>query len=98
MTQQGGKRNGSGRKKGFKAFEAEKGREYVINRIKAELEPILTAQIEAAKGLCVLNNKGKVYTKEPDLKTGEYLLNQLIGKATQTIESDTKQRTLLVDF
>lgn len=90
----GGKRPGAGRKKGSKAthtVEREKAREYLINRIAEELNPIVTAQLEAAKGMYVeeLNDKGeriKVYRKLPNLNTGEYLLDQGAGKATETVD------------
>lgn len=45
----GGKRPNSGRKKGYKAIEAEKAREYILSRVLGELEPIITKQIEQAK-------------------------------------------------
>ena len=45
----GGYRPGSGRKKGYAAIEREKAREYLVGRIAEELNPIVSAQIEAAK-------------------------------------------------
>src|SRR3990167_303374 len=90
----GGKRPGAGRKKGSKAghtITSEKARAYVIARIAEELEPIMTAQIEAAKGIYIeeLNEKAeriRVYKKAPSLSAGEYLLDQGAGKATETVD------------
>ena len=45
----GGYRPGAGRKKGFKAIEAEKAREYIASRVSKELEPIIDKAIEQAK-------------------------------------------------
>ena len=94
----GGKQPGSGRKKGFrtqKTIEKEKAREFMLNRIAKNIEPIVTAQIEAAKGMYVekydlTQGTLKVFLKEPDLKAGEYLLNQATGKPKETIEMEEK--------
>lgn len=45
----GGKRKGAGRKKGYKAIEAEKAREYIAKRVSDELDPIITKAIAQAK-------------------------------------------------
>lgn len=92
----GGKRAGAGKPKGYRAshtIEAAKAREYLIDRITSELEPITTAQIEAAKGMWIddLDPNGeriKVYRKLPDLKAGEYLLNQGVGKPVESLEAN----------
>lgn len=84
-----------GRPKGSKTthtVKTEQARAYVIERITKELDPILTAQIEAAKGMYVeeVDEKGegiRVFRKEPNLKTGEFLLNQNIGRSKETIET-----------
>lgn len=68
----GGKRKGSGRKKGYKAIAAEKAREYLVKRIADELEPI-TDQL-------LLN------AKQGDLKALEYVVNQLVGKPKESID------------
>jgi|SRR3989344_6601336 len=88
----GGYRPGAGRKKGFNAIKAEQARAYVIERITKELDSIITAQIEAAKGMYIeeVDEKGeriRVFKKEPNLKAGEFLLNQNIGKSKETIET-----------
>ena len=84
-----------GRPRGSKAshtIKAEQARAYVIERITKELDSIITAQIEAAKGIYVeeVNEKGervRVFKKEPNLKAGEFLLNQNIGRSKETIET-----------
>jgi len=89
----GGKRPGAGRRKGSKAshtLSAEKAREYLISEVIKDLEPIVTAQKEAARGMWVEEtdihgNRIRVYKLKPDLKTGEYLLNQTVGKPKETM-------------
>ena len=87
----GGKRENAGRKMGYRAIQAERAREFLIKRIADELEPIVTAQIEAAKGIYYLDeNDNTIYTKKPDLKAGEFLLNQSVGKPKESIEMSGK--------
>lgn len=86
----GGKRTGAGRKRGIASIKAEEARKYAVERIVAEIDPILTAQIEAAKG-AFYEVDGKdgvktIYQREPDLKAGMYLANQLIGHPKETAE------------
>lgn len=45
----GGFRENSGRKRGFSALEAEKAREFIVGRVNASLEPIVSALINRAK-------------------------------------------------
>ena len=86
IKQNGGKREGSGRKKAKHTIASEKAREFLVNSIIESLSPIVSAQIEAAKGLSYLGKDGKIYTKLPDTKVGEYLLNQVAGKAKENVE------------
>ena len=80
-----------GRPKARHTIEAAKAREYLINSIAKDLEPILEAQKESAKGIW-LEEKDKdgkrirVYQKHPALSTGEYLLNQLVGRPKESLE------------
>lgn len=46
---QGGYRENAGRKKGFSAIKAEKAREFIVERVNASLEPIITGLIDRAK-------------------------------------------------
>lgn len=93
----GGKRIGAGRKKGYRAIKAEEARKFLIDKIAKDLDPIVTAQIEAAKGMYVQTDEGKIYQKQPDLKAGEYLLNQGVGKPTETIKVE-EDVTLKIDL
>jgi len=86
IKQNGGKREGSGRKKAKHTIASEKAREFLVNSIIENLSPIVSAQIDAAKGLSYSGKDGKVYTKLPNTKVGEYLLNQMAGKARENIE------------
>jgi hypothetical protein len=90
VQQNGGKREGAGRKKAGHTVAAEKAREYLITAIAEQLGPIVSAQIEAAKGLFYEGKEGKVYTKIPDVRVGEYLLNQIAGKAKEKVEEVPK--------
>ncbi len=86
----GGKRLGAGRKKGLASVKAEEARKYMVDRIAAELEPILSAQIELAKGAYyeTEDDQGKrtVYRKLPDPRISTYLLNQLVGRPKETLD------------
>jgi len=93
MQQHGGYRPGAGRPKGTKlshTLKTEKVRNYMIKQIEKEIRPILKAQVESAKGLYYEKKAADgtitVYKKEPDTKTGEYLINQVAGKPKETME------------
>ena len=100
----GGKQPGAGRKKGTKTqvtIAKEKAREFMIDQIAKELRPIVTAQVEAAKGMYVQDFIGtlkvKVYQRVPDLKAGEYLLNQATGKPVETVKVE-EEVNLIIDL
>ena len=89
MAGNGGKRPGAGRKKGCVAahtLEASKMREYLIERVRQEMDALLEAKFALAKGHYFLGDDGKVYTKSPDSNSIQYLLNQSIGKPKETVE------------
>ena len=99
-------KKGRGRPKGSKTkatIKSEEARRYVLDRVVAELEDITTAQIEASKGMYLeeIDKKTgtliRVYREKPDLKAGEYLLNQGIGKAKENVEIATVKK-LSIDF
>lgn len=96
----GGKREGAGRKKEQRTIEKEKAREFMINKIAKDLEPIITAQIDAAKGMWYESTTSegtiRVYQKLPILGTGEYLLNQATGKPAETMKVE-EDITLKID-
>lgn len=72
-------------------------REQSIKTIYKHKDKILEAQIAGAVGFYYESADGKhVYQRKPDLGTGEYLLNQLIGKPKESIE--IKSVNLRVDF
>ena len=85
----GGRPKGSIGPTAIKIVEA---RKFLVEEIKKDLEPIVLAQKEAAKGLWYeeISNTGKkrVYQREPDLKTGEFLINQVAGKPKETLEME----------
>jgi len=87
---QGGFRPGSGRKRGMASITAENARAFMLKEIAKDLEPIMAAQKEAAKGLWYekLTDSGKlkIYQRDPELRTGEYLLNQLVGRPREVIQ------------
>lgn len=79
----GGKRIGAGRKKGYKAIEAEKAREYIVQRVSAELEPIIDVQINQARN--------------GDKDARRDLLDRAYGKPKETFELQGEVK-LLIDF
>lgn len=65
----------------------ENARSHVLKVIHKNKKQILDAQIESAIGLSYVSGDGStVFKKVPDTKTGEYLLNQLIGKPVESLE------------
>jgi hypothetical protein len=92
MAKRGGKREGAGRKKGMASIKAEEARKYLCERVAGEMEEILAGQIELAKGVYseVETGEGyrRIYRKPPDPKAAAYLLNQLVGKAKETLSMD----------
>lgn len=73
-------------------------RDHIIKKIWNKKDKIIEAKIDQATGLYYTSTDGKhVYTSKPDAAASEYLLNQLIGKPTESLE--VKQITKLqVDF
>ncbi len=49
MKKRGGKREGSGRKKGYSAIQAEKTRELICKALEKDIVPIIQRAIEQAK-------------------------------------------------
>ena len=75
-----GKRGG--RPKEHRTIEKEKAREYLIMRLSQELEPIVTALIEKAKG--------------SDVAAIKELFDRAWGKAPQAIDMTTKGEAMQV--
>lgn len=62
-------------------------RDYTVNKIALRRQQLVDSQLDIAIGYSYITEKGdKVYTKAPNASTGEYLLNQLIGKPKESIE------------
>lgn len=73
-------------------------RDFTVAKIANKRAKLIEAQIDLAVGYSYIDEKGdKVYTKAPDATTGQYLLNQLIGKPKESIEVKEEIR-LSVDF
>jgi hypothetical protein len=94
----GGFREGAGRPKAPHTIASETARKLVIERVTANLEPLLNAQIEAAKGIYVEKELDSgtvlVYREKPDINAGKYLIDQTIGKAKESLAVDLTTRTL----
>ncbi len=86
IKQNGGKREGAGRKKANHTIATEKAREFLILEIRKHLAPIVAAQIDSAVGMSYVGEKGRIYTKLPNARVGEYLLNQIVGKPNMSVE------------
>lgn len=95
-TTRGGKRDGSGRKKGLASIKAEEARKYLVQRVADELESILVGQFELAKGIYheVKNGEDvtRVYQRLPDFKVAEYLINQVIGRPRESTELKIEEK------
>lgn len=77
----GGKRDGAGRPKAQHTIKTEEARKYVVERIAAELQPIMDKHIELAKA--------------GDAASLKYLTDQLIGKAKETVAVESTTRLLI---
>ena len=102
MGTRGGARPGAGRKKGAASIKAEEARKYLNERVAAEIEDIVAGQIELAKGIYseVETDEGyrRIYRKLPDSKAAEYLLNQVIGRAKESIDMNLKPVFSLIEL
>ena len=81
----GGKRVGAGRKRGLAAVKTDEIRNYMVAEIAKHTPLLVQTQIDAAVGLMYETKEGRIYTKEPDAKAIEYLMNQGAGKPTESI-------------
>lgn len=80
----GGKREGAGRPKGFAALEAEKAREYICERLKEELGPIVDKAIEQAK--------------EGDKYAREWLVDRGYGKVPNQVDFGDGEGELIIKW
>ena len=68
-------------------------RDYTVNKIAQRRQQLIDSQLDIAIGYSYVNEDGKkIYTKPPNASTGEYLLNQLIGKPKESIDVKTEIR------
>jgi len=90
-----------GRPKSTATIKAQKMREKLVNEVNKELQPILTAQLEAAKGLYYekidLDGVIRIYKEKPDINAARYLLDQAIGKAKESVELSGGIGLLVID-
>lgn len=86
VKQNGGKRLGARRKKAGHTIATEKAREFLIMEITKHLAPIVNAQIDSVTGISYIGEKGRIYTKLPNARVAEYLLNQIVGKPNMSVE------------
>ncbi len=63
----------------------ERSRLFALQMIEKELVPIIQSSIDLAKGIMVMNEKGKVYKKEPDVQALKHIVDQIIGKAKESM-------------
>lgn len=89
MAGYGGAREGAGRKPTAQKFESKVAiaERKIANRMPELVENMLTL----ARGVTVqeTDKEGneRTYTKPPDYKANEYLLNRIMGKPTERVES-----------
>jgi hypothetical protein len=102
MGTRGGARLGAGRKRGLASIKAEEARKYLVSRVASELEPIITGQIELAKGAYYEEADGegvrKVYRKLPDTRSAAYLVDQAFGRAKETLDMNVKPAFSLIEL
>lgn len=106
MATQGGKRIGAGKPKGYKAshtLEAQETRKKIVEMISERTEELMSAKFALALGYtkAITNEDGKVtqvYTVSPDGNAIQYLLNQVIGKPKETIQTLNEEFRLMVDI
>ena len=106
MATRGGKRIGAGKPKGYKAshtLETQETRKKIVEIISERTEELMAAKFALALGhtKAITNEAGEVrqvYTVSPDGNAIQYLLNQVIGKPTQTIQSLSDNMRLMVDI
>ncbi|MFH1365995.1 MAG: hypothetical protein ABIG99_01225 [Patescibacteria group bacterium] len=96
IKQNGGKRLGAGRKKARHTLATEKAREFLIMEITKHLAPIVASQIDSALGVSYVGEKGRIYTKLPNARVAEYLLNQIAGKPNMSVELVSEENAPLI--
>lgn len=100
----GGRQPGAGRPKGSitkSTADALEMRKRLIQRVSERLDPLLDSQFDLATGIHEAQEvDGKivrVYKRAPDGAAGRYLLDQSVGRATETVKV-TEDITLKIDI
>lgn len=103
-------RKKSGRPKGSHEDETKIGiqmRKHLTKRVKKELNNLIDSQLQLAKGIKLAANitlidrkdgkkvTGDIFTKAPEGKAGEYLMNQAIGKPKESVEMSGEVKTII---
>lgn len=78
-----------------KNVDLSSARHKVNKKVFSKLFKLIDSQLDIAIGYFYETADGKhIYQKQPNGATGEYLLNQLIGKPKESIEIKTKNLNL----
>lgn len=90
-----------GRPKANHTLKGEEMRRTLIQMVHKELKPILTGQIELAKGIWYesIGQDGtvRIYKDKPDVNASKYLLDQAVGKAKELVELSGGIALLVLD-
>ena len=94
----GGIREGAGRKPRAKKALAEAAEKNAQGIIQPWLQDLLAKLKELADGVLISGKDAKFYRVPPDRGAIEYLLNRLIGKPTERVESEVSMERVEVLF
>ena len=94
----GGTRERAGRKPRAKKALAEAAEKSAQAVIEPWLEQLLAKLKELADGICMCDKNGKVYHVLPDRGAIEYLVNRLVGKPTERVETEVTVERVEVLF
>ena len=84
QNMRGGYRENAGRKKGYASLEAERARDFIVQKLETELEPIITKAIEQAK--------------EGNHRAREWLADRAYGKTQQAIEITSDNEPIQINL
>lgn len=96
-----GNKLSKGRPKANHTLQKEEMRKTLVQMVKKEFVPLITSQLEAAKGLYYekMTEDGNIiiYREKPDINASKYLLDQAIGRPTEHIEVSGGIALLVLD-
>ncbi len=96
----GGKKKGSKHKTTIqKELVLEDIKRNVEQQIMGDMKTLVKVKMESAKGLYAEDKSGIVFQKDPDGKAGEYLIDRVLGKPKERVETEAinpVQQILLV--